>query len=67
MQNVVVGAGGNDGRIGKLALVPDEFVGELGLDLGFVHARFQKPADPRETLAGEMRRRPGWRQFHRRI
>ena len=26
---------------------------ELGLDFGFVHARFHKPAHAQETLAGE--------------
>ena len=40
VQNVVVRTGGDDGRIGELAFVPDEFVRELRFDFGFVHARF---------------------------
>ena len=58
MQNVVVRAAGDDGRIGELAFVSDEFMRELGLDFGFVHAGLHEFAGADETPAGQVARGP---------
>jgi len=42
VENVVVHAAGDDGRIGEGPHVPDEFVGELRLDFCFIDTRFDK-------------------------
>ena len=56
MQNVVIRAAGDNWAVGKLALVPDEFVREFRFDFGFIHAGFQKFAHALKPFASQVAR-----------
>jgi len=54
VEDAGVFAAGDDGVVGEIAAAPDEFMGEFGLDFGFVDAGLYEAGDALEAGVGDV-------------